>query len=118
GSTAGAAPAQRLQSEHFAIHYDPDRLDSTAATAARDAAERGYAHCLQVFGKEPRTPIECDLTPDFLGATGFAVPERQPRIGVRFPDLAYVGLNGQYVLTHEIAHIFSGKSAGGPLGEG
>jgi hypothetical protein len=118
GGTAGAAPVQRLQSEHFVIHYDPDRLDPTAAAAARDAAERGYAHCLQVFGKEPRTPIDCDLTPAFLGATGFAVPERQPRIGVRFPDLAYVGLNGQYVLTHEIAHIFSGKSAGGPLGEG
>jgi hypothetical protein len=118
GSPAGAAPAQRLQSEHFVIHYDPDRLDAATAATARDAAERGYAHCLRVFGTEPRTPIECDLTPDFLGATGFAVPERQPRMGVRFPDLAYVGLNGQYVLTHEIAHIFSGKSAGGPLGEG
>jgi hypothetical protein len=116
--TAGAAPARQLQSEHFIIRYDPDRLDAATVAAARDAAERGYAHCLQVFGTEPRTPIECDLTPDFLGATGFAMPERRPRMGVRFPDLSYVGLSGQYVLTHEIAHIFSGKSAGGPLGEG
>jgi hypothetical protein len=115
---AHAAPDRRLQSDHFVIRYDPDRLDATAAAAARDAAERGYAHCVQVFGTEPATPIDCDLTPDFLGATGFAVPQRRPRMGVRFPDLAYVGLHGEYVLTHEIAHIFSGKAAGGPLGEG
>jgi hypothetical protein len=118
GGAAGAAPARRLQTEHFVIQYDPDRLDAATAATAREAVERGYAHCLQVFGTEPRTPIQCDLTPDFMGATGFAVPERQPRMGVRFPDLSYVGLSGQYVLTHEIAHIFSGKSAGGPLGEG
>jgi hypothetical protein len=117
--TADAAAAQRLQSEHFVIQYDPDRLDASTAAAMRDAAERGYAHCLRAFGKEPPTPITCDLTPEFAGATGFAVPDRRrPRIGVRIPDLDYLGLNAQYVLTHEIAHIFSGTAAGGPFGEG
>jgi hypothetical protein len=115
---AHAAPAQRLQSEHFVIQYDPDRLEAARAMAMRDLAERGFAHCLRVFGKEPPTPITCDLTPDFAGATGFAVPGRRPRIGVRIPDLEYLGLNAQYVLTHEIAHIFSGQAASGPFGEG
>src|SRR4051812_8175426 len=88
-----AAPAERLQSAHFVVRYDPDRLSATAAAAARDAAEQGYARCARLFPSEPPTPVECDLTPNFAGATGFALPDaRRPRIGVRIADLEYLGL--------------------------
>src|SRR4051794_7097777 len=116
---ASAARPQRLESDHFTVSYDPDRLTAETARGALTAAERGYEHCREVFGHEPSGRILCDLTPDFSGATGFAVPSARPlRIGVRYADLDYLGLAGPYVLTHEIAHIFSGQNAGGPLGEG
>lgn len=120
GATAHAAPEQRLETERFIFRYDPDRLDITTVQAAREAADRAWEHCRRLFGRAPGNRIECDLTPTrFLGATGFAVPDaRRPRIAVRFPDLDYLGLRGAYVLAHEIAHIFSGRDAGGPLGEG
>lgn len=116
---AQAARAQRLESEHFALSYDPERVTSETARGALTAAERGYEHCRGVFGHEPSGRILCDLTPRFTGATGYAVPSARPqRIAVRYADLDYLGLSGPYVLTHEIAHIFSGQNAGGPLGEG
>ena len=54
---------------------DPGRLDEDTARGAMAAAERGYEHCQSVFGKEPSRRIQCDLTPRFYGATGFAMPE-------------------------------------------
>ena len=60
------------------------------------------------------------------GATGYARPgdlrsadpKRASLIGVRYAELDYLGIGAEYVLTHEIAHIFSGKLAGSALGEG
>lgn len=113
-----AAPPRTVESEHFTFRYDPDRLDATDVSEARDAAERAWVLCQRLFNSEPAR-IAVDLTPTrFFGATGYAVPGRQPRIAVRFPDLEYLGLRGAYVLAHEVAHVFSGRNAGGPLGEG
>src|SRR5687767_5184620 len=95
-----AAPAGRLESEHFIVTYDPDRLSAETARGALAAAERGWEHCRSVFGREPAGRITCELTPRFFGATGFAVPTARPlRIGVRYADLDYLGLSGPYVLT-------------------
>src|ERR1043166_140662 len=74
-SNAWAARPAQLTSEHFLISYDPAHLTEADARRAMGEAERGYEHCLSVFGKEPSGRIECDLTPRFLGATGFASPE-------------------------------------------
>jgi hypothetical protein len=116
---AWAARPARLESDHFTVSYDPDRLTAETARGALAAAERGYEHCREVFGHEPPGRILCDLTPRFTGATGYAVPSARPlRIAVRYADLDYLGLSGPYVLTHEIAHIFSGQNAAGPFGEG
>ncbi|MFN3650660.1 MAG: hypothetical protein ACK47B_13880 [Armatimonadota bacterium] len=122
------APAKqaRLESEHFEVLYDPALLSAEDAARARDLAERGWAHCKGRFGGEPEGKLQFDLTPDFRGATGFARPgdpnardaAKRPLIGVRFGELDYLGLSAEYVITHEIAHIFSGKVAGTSLGEG
>jgi hypothetical protein len=118
-ATGWAARSMIVNSDHFTIGYDPARLTEADVRRAMAEAVRGYEHCLKVFGRGPSGRIACDLTPRFLGATGFASPDaRRPRIGVRYADLEYLGLAGQYVLTHEIAHIFSGQDASGPLGEG
>jgi hypothetical protein len=137
-ATAGAKPVQRLQppdrrdpvqkldSAHFDLHYNPDRLSRSDAERARDLAESAWDHCRQQFGGEPHGKIELDLTPNFRGATGFARPgdpdardaNRRPMIGVRYGELDYLGLSGEYVLTHEVAHVFSGDLASGSLGEG
>jgi hypothetical protein len=115
---ADAAPRRSVESEHFTFRYDPDRLSAETVSEAREAAERAYVLCQRLFGSEPAR-TEVDLTPTrFFGATGYAVPGRQPRIAVRFPDLDYLGLRGSYVIAHEVAHVFSGRNAGGPLGEG
>jgi len=54
-----------------------------------------------------------------MGATGYAQPEQKPpRVAVRIPDLDYLGLDEAYVLRHEVAHVFSGSLASGPMGEG
>jgi hypothetical protein len=114
----GAAPQKTVESEHFTFRYDPDRLDAETVARARETAERAYVICQRLFGAEPAR-IDVDLTPTrFFGATGYAVPGRRPRVVVRYPDLDYLGLRGDYVLAHEIAHVFSGRNAGGPLGEG
>jgi hypothetical protein len=120
------APVQTLDSEHFDVVYDPNRLTTAQAEEARALAEKGWEHCAKRFGTEPAGKIRLDLTPAFVGATGFAAPvnpesrrpRSQPLIGVRYADLDYLGLTGEYVLSHEIAHIFSGKLAGTTLGEG
>jgi hypothetical protein len=116
-----------LRSEHFIVVYDGRRLLSARAVEARDFAEQGWRECRPRFGEAPPGLIRLDLTPNFRGATGFARPanptarreeDRLPLIGVRYGELDYLGLQGPYVLTHEIAHVFSGDLAAGPLGEG
>jgi hypothetical protein len=104
---------------HFSFQYDEQRLTpAQAETAARDA-ERAYEFNQERFPNPGPPEIRCDLTPRFLGATGYAQPDRRPPvIAVRIPDLEYLGLDEVYVLRHEIAHIFSGRLAGGPMGEG
>src|SRR5262245_8155789 len=119
----GARPAwsARLESKHFAIQYDEHRLSDAQALQARDEAERAWQRCARLFPSAPALKIVLDLTPDFLGATGYARPgdaQRPPFIGVRYADMDYLGLGSEFVLTHETAHIFSGRLAGGPLGEG
>lgn len=119
-------PVQKLDSAHFDLHYNPDRLSRSEAERARSLAESAWDHCRQQFGEEPHGRIELDLTPNFRGATGFARPgdpdardpNRRPLIGVRYAELDYLGLSGEYVLTHEVAHVFSGDLASGSLGEG
>jgi hypothetical protein len=115
-----------LDSEHFAIAYDPKRLSDDEARNARRFAEEGWARCERLFSVSPKGKLKLDLTPDFFGATGFARPgeldardtRRQAMIGVRYPDLEYLGLEGKYVLAHEVGHIFSGSLAGTSVGEG
>jgi hypothetical protein len=86
--------------------------------AARDA-ERAYEYNRQWFPTHGPPLIQCDLTPRFFGATGYAQPDRRPpRVAVRIPDLEYLGLEQAYVLRHEVAHVFSGRLASGPMGEG
>lgn len=118
---APAAWSERLESEHFAIQYDDHRVNDAQAQQARDEAERGWRKCARVFPSAPAQKITLDLSPDFLGATGFARPgdaQHPPLIGVRYADMEYLGLGSEFVLTHETAHVFSGRLAGGPLGEG
>ena len=124
--TAPTATTATLSSEHFEVVYNPQRLSEAQAEEARRLAEAGWAHCAKLFGTTPEGKIRLDLTPRFWGATGFARPgdpksrdpKEMPLVGVRFPDLDYLGLSAQYVLTHEIGHIFSGKLASSALGEG
>lgn len=121
-----AGPVERISTPHFLLTYRPSLLDSAQARKAATEAEAGWQRCARLFGSEPAVRLPVDLTPSFVGATGFASPgepgsrdpQRQPRVGVRYADLEYLGLNGDYVLTHEIAHIFSGTLAGSSLGEG
>ncbi|HEU4754919.1 MAG TPA: hypothetical protein VFU47_17560 [Armatimonadota bacterium] len=119
------ARAGSLESDHFHIVFDPARLTPADVGRARDQAETAWSKCARLFGQEPSAKLRLDLTPDFVGATGFAMlgnedgrPGARPMIGVRYADLEYLGLAGDYVLTHEIGHIFSGKLAGSSLGEG
>ncbi len=102
-----AAPTAQRESTHFRVRYDPARLDARAVAAAVRAAEEGYARNARVFpvGRLPRQ-VTLDLTPSFLGATGLARPE-QYAIAIRVPDLEYLGLDLDYVMTHEIAHLFT-----------
>lgn len=131
---AAPGPAQRLRpnprasratldSAHFVVLYDPARVTPADAEQARLLAEKGWERCRVLFGEEPSGKVRLDLSPDFVGATGFAVPPRPGKretrmIGVRYADLDYLGLTAEYVLTHEIAHIFSGDLGGSALGEG
>lgn len=115
-------PSAKLDSDHFAIRYNPEVLSREAAEEARDLVEKAWETCRARFGRAPQGRIELDLTPRFRGATGFARPAgprgAQPAIGVRYAELDYLGLSGEYVLTHEVAHVFSGDLAGTALGEG
>ncbi len=119
-------PLEHLETAHFRVEWDPRVLGRERAEAAGRIAEAGWARCERVFGSSaaPGARVRLDLTPDFEGATGFArpanpkKPEEPPLIGVRLADLEYLGLSAEYVLTHEIAHLFSGPLAGSALGEG
>jgi hypothetical protein len=106
-------------STHFRFSYEESRLSRPAAEAAAQDAERAYAYNQERFDTAGPPEIRCDLTPHFMGATGYAQPDRRPPVvAVRIPDLDYLGLEEVYVLRHEIAHVFSGRLAGGPMGEG
>jgi hypothetical protein len=119
-------PVERFNSDHFEVSYDPQKLTRQQAEEAREHAERAWAHCAKLFQRTLPGRIRLDLTPDFAGATGFANPgepdsrdpEKRPLVGVRYADLDYLGLSAEYVVTHEVAHVFSGDLASGALGEG
>jgi hypothetical protein len=114
-------PISTRESTHFKLRYNPQRLSDPAAAEAERLAENGWQTCVERFGYEPEKKITLDLTPLFQGATGFAFPQRQgqdPFVGVRYGELDYLGIDGEYVLTHEIAHVFSRELAGTALGEG
>ena len=135
-SRAAVLPVQRLERErgpvtildspHFQITYSAERLTAAEADTAREQAERAWARCKSQFGTEPPGKIHLDLTPNFVGATGFASLEGdqrrgekpRPLVGVRYTELDYLGLSPEYVLTHEVGHVFSGDLAGSSLGEG
>lgn len=115
GATQGAAFA----SVHFRFTYDESRLSRAAADAAARDAEQAYEYNQERFPGAGPPEIRCDLTPRFTWAAGYAQPDRRPPlIAVRIPDLEYLGLDEAYVLRHEIAHVFSGRLASGPMGEG
>lgn len=120
-------PVEELQTEHFEIRYRPAALSRAKAEEAARIAEAAWVRCRERFGEAPAGKLRLDLTPAFIGATGYALrPNPRARqdagrrwsIGVRYPELDYLGLSPEYVLTHEIAHAFSGDLAGGPLAEG
>jgi hypothetical protein len=111
--------------DRFDVVYDPARLTGEQVDEAVRLAEAGWAQCLQRFGEAPEGRVRLLLTPDFTGATGFARgagtrrgQQGQALVGVRFAELDYLGLDPDYVITHEIAHVFSGDLAGSALGEG
>lgn len=122
----GPRGVETLESEHFLVRYDPGVLPREKAEEGRLLAEKAWKHCAERFGESPRGSIILDLSPRFAGATGFARPgdpgakelDKRPLIGIRFADLAYLGLSAEYVMTHEVAHLFSGELAGATLGEG
>jgi hypothetical protein len=131
GQAATVVPVQRLEQDkgptstretpHFKLRYNPERLSEAAAKEAEKLAEAGWQTCVKRFGYELDKKITLDLTPRFLGATGFTFPQRpnqDPFVGVRYGELDYLGIDGEYVLTHEIAHVFSKELAGTALGEG
>jgi hypothetical protein len=118
-SLASAARAAEFSSTHFQYTYDVRQLSQAAAEQASQAAERAFADNEGWFPGAGPSVIRCDLTPRFFGATGYAQPDqRPPRVAVRIPDLDYLGLDEAYVLRHEVAHVFSGRLASGPMGEG
>lgn len=121
-----AGPRATAKTEHFEISYNPQRLSAEQAAEAGRLAEGGWKRCETLFLGKPAsiTRIRLNLTPNFQGATGFAAQpsneeeEKTPLIGVRYAELEYLGPTAEYVLTHEIAHVFSGASASTSLGEG
>jgi hypothetical protein len=116
---SSGSQAARLSSAHFRYTYDEQQLSRAAAETAAQDAERAYDYNEERFSTTGPAVIECDFTPRFFGATGFAQPDRRPpRVAVRILDLDYLGLDEAYVLRHEVAHIFSGRLASGPMGEG
>jgi hypothetical protein len=119
-------PVETLESDHFSLRLRPGVLTTEMVEQARETAEKAWSHCAERFQGSPRGKITLDLTPRFAGATGFARPgdpdsrdpEKRPLIGIRFAELSYLGLSPDYVVTHEVAHVFSGPLAGTTLGEG
>jgi hypothetical protein len=108
-----------FSSAHFQYSYDASQLSRAEAESAAGDAERAFAYNQEWFPGTGPSLIRCDLTPRFVGATGYAQPDqRPPRVAVRIPDLAYLGLDQAYVFRHEVAHVFSGRLASGPMGEG
>jgi hypothetical protein len=113
------ATAATFASDHFRYTYDEAQLTRAQADAAARDAERAYGSNQEMFPGDGPREIQCDLTPRFMGATGYAQPDRKPpRVAVRIPDLEYLGLDQAYVLRHEVAHVFSRSLASGPMGEG
>ena len=116
----------RLETEHFELVYSPRKVTAAEAGDAERLAEAAWTRCNRLMSAPPAPHLRIDLTPNFLGATGFyrpgnsssRDPNQRPMIGVRYGDLPYLGLSGEYVLTHEIGHAFSADIAGSSLGEG
>jgi hypothetical protein len=118
-SSIGAARTAEFSSTHFRFTYDERQLSQEAAERAAHDAEAAFAFNEEWFPGTGPSVIRCDLTPRFFGATGYAQPDqRPPRVAVRIPDLDYLGMDQAYVLRHEVAHVFSGRLASGPMGEG
>ena len=113
------AAGATFSSNHFRYTYDVAQLTRAQADSAARDAERAYDANQEIFPGTGPAEIQCDLWPRFMGATGYAQPDRKPpRVAVRIPDLEYLGLDQSYVLRHEVAHVFSGSLASGPMGEG
>ena len=74
---AGAAGAS-LVSEHFRYTFDAAQLSNAQAGAAVRDAERAYDYSQSMFPGTGPPEIWCDLTPRFMGATGYAQPDRRP----------------------------------------
>ncbi len=116
---ATGALGAEFNSAHFRFSYEEAQLPRAEAERAAQDAERAFSYNEEWFSGTGPSLIRCDLTPRFFGATGYAQPDlRPPRIAVRIPDLDYLGLDQAYVLRHEVAHVFSGRLASGPMGEG
>lgn len=126
GAPARAEEPVELTSEHLRVRYEPSAVTREQAEQARAAGERAWERCTTVFPAAPAHRVVLNLTPDFEGATAYARPgdlkstdpKRASLIGLRLLDLEYLGVGLDYVLTHEMAHVFSGRMAGTPLGEG
>src|SRR5690349_11847651 len=89
-----AAAGASLTSPHFRYNYDEGQLTRAQADAAARDAERAYDANQEIFPGTGPPEILCDLTPRFMGATGYAQPDRRPpRVAVRIPDLEYLGLD-------------------------
>ncbi|MBM3458880.1 MAG: hypothetical protein FJX77_10165, partial [Armatimonadetes bacterium] len=69
----GPSQRQTLQTRHFTISFDPTRLSREQAEEAGQLAEKGWDHCAVRFGTTAPESIRLDLSPNFTGATGFAV---------------------------------------------
>ncbi|MBI3944626.1 MAG: hypothetical protein HY321_01785 [Armatimonadetes bacterium] len=105
---AAIVPEGRAESVHFRFRYDPAKLTPAGIAAAIAAAEQGYDECARAFPVGGlRRKIEVNLTPAFVGATGIADPARHS-VAVRVSDLDYLGITLPYVMTHEVAHVFTG----------
>jgi hypothetical protein len=123
---ASPASTATLETQHFEVAYDPARVTREEAEEAARHAEAAWERCAALFGTALKGRLRLDLTPSFAGATGFAKPgdpdardpARRPLVGLRYPDLEYLGLTAEYVLAHEVAHLFSGDLAATSLGEG
>ena len=111
-----------FESEHFRISYDPKRVTPEQAHRARDEAERAWGRCARQFEPTrrvlgwPEGKVELHLCWDGWVFSAVANQGPPPRIQMRYADLEYLGITGDYLFTHEVAHIFSGHRLAGMQG--